>query len=264
MKYYYNGITKASTYTKPEALTRAAAGAQTSANVKTWVEYTDASTGKKYYSDGATTTWEKPDGFVETSATAATKDGDEPAKKKRKMGKAKITEFGSKSEAIAAFKGLLLAKDVQPTTKWNDVVKACSSDARWEACEILSQGERKQALAEYQTKRANELRDLERQERMRAKDAFNDLLTEVVPKLPIFNPMTSRFIDVREFLTKDDRFYAVAEESTRETLFLDFCEEIRKRDERKKRTRKREAKESFFAFLREREEGGQLSFASTW
>lgn len=259
MKYYYNGITKESTYNRPSALTRATV---TSSDIK-WVAYTDASSGKKYYSDGTKTTWEKPKGFQELAVQKANID-EEPPKKKKKVSQQKPTQFSSKVEAIAAFKGLLLAKDIQPTTKWNEVSKACSSDSRWEACEILTQGERKQALAEYQTKRANELRDLERQERMRAKDSFTGLLTEVLPTIDAFNPMSSRLTEMRDLLSKDDRFYAVEDEKTRESLFLEFCEEVRKRDERKRRSRKREAKESFFALLKEREENGELSFASTW
>merc|ERR1712238_213160 len=114
------------------------------------------------------------------------------------------------------FKGLLLAKDVSPTSKWNDVIKTCSSDSRCEACSTL--GERKQALAEYQTKRANELREEKRQEK----------------------------------------------ESMREELFHDFVEEARKREERLRRGRRRDAKNNFIAFLKYREDGGGLTFASTW
>lgn len=230
---------------------------------RTWAEYTDAKSGKKYYSNGITTTWEKPDAFDDgpTKAEAETR---EPPRKKKKVATKKETEFGSKAEAIAAFKGLLLAKGILPTTKWNEVVKACSGDARWEACSFLTVGERKQALAEYQTKRSNELKNQERQERMRAKDAFGELLGEVVPSLPGFSQVGSRFIDVRDALSKDDRFYAVEDEETRETLFLEFCEELRKRDERRRRNKKRQAKDDFFSFLKEHEDSGKLTFASTW
>ena len=188
----------------------------------------------------------------------------EPPKKKKKVAK-RDTEFGSKEEAVAAFKGLMLAKEILPATKWNDVIKLCKSDPRWQACEdVLSVGERKQSLAEYQTKRANDLRTIDRQEKARAKEAFIQLLTDKLPVMASFSAWTSRFEDVRDSLSKDDRFHAVATEATRESLFLDFCEEFKKREERKKRNKKREAKESFVAFLKEREEAGTLSFASTW
>jgi pre-mRNA-processing factor 40 len=263
MKYFYNGITKESTFTKPKALMRGN-GSNPSAE-QPWVEYKDATTGKEYYSNGTITTWEKPDGFeISAKVHPEVNDDERPKKKKKTSPPEKVAEFSSKSDATAGFKGLLLAKDIQPTMKWNDVVKTCSSDPRWAACEILTQGERKQALAEYQTKRANELRDLEREERMRAKDAFTKLLADVLSAVDTFNPVTSRFIDIRDFLSKDERFYAVDDDPAREALFLEFCEEMRKREERNKRNKKREAKLSLFSFLRECEESGELTFSSKW
>jgi hypothetical protein len=79
-----------------------------------------------------------------------------------------------------------------------------------------------------------------------------------------FAPGASRFMDVRDSLSKDDRFYAVEDETTREELFYDFVEELRKREERSKRNKKRETKEYFVSFLKTFEEQGKLTFASTW
>ena len=271
LKYYHNSISKESTYTKPEALIRKDSSdpnpSTATPDAAQWKEYEDTSTGRKYYSNGVTTSWEKPAGFQsEEKAVSAMDEPEQPAKKKKKKETPrKESEFANKAEAVAAFKGLLLAKGIAPTAKWNEAVKLCSSDSRWLSCEdALSVGERRQALAEYQTKRANELRDQERQERVRAKEAFGQLLTEVLPSVAGYSAWSSRFPDVRASLSKDDRFYAVEDEGTRESLFLDFCEEFRKRDERKKRNRKRDAQDAFLTFLAEREESGSLSFASTW
>ena len=266
VKYYHNAILKESTYTKPEALVKREPSTITSQRKNQWKEYEDASTGKKYYSDGVQTTWDRPAGFVSKPQNQV-EQSEPPQKKKRKKKAAQDdeSEFANKEEATAAFKGLLLAKGIAPTLKWNEVVKMCSSDSRWEACEdVLSLGERRQALAEYQTKRANELRNLERQERIRAKDAFGQLLAEVLPSVSGFSAWSSLFADVRSALSKDDRFYAVEDESARESLFLDFCEEFRKRDERKKRSKKREVQEAFLSFLGEKAEAGSLTYASTW
>jgi uncharacterized membrane protein len=72
--------------------------------------------------------------------------------------------------SIRLVKGLLLAKDISPTAKWNEAVKICSSDSRWVACEeALTVGERRQALAEYQTKRANELYRLTKESSLKRK-----------------------------------------------------------------------------------------------
>ena len=300
VKYYHNALLKESTYHKPDVLKKKEQAIndpppdsrKTSApspKKLTWQGYEDSNTGKFYYSDGVSTTWEKPDGYVSPDTIVANtslasereerKNREPPSKKKKRSCTATSSSsagnikdktdngdsFANKKEATAAFKGLLLAKAISPTLKWNEVLKVCESDSRWGSLEeILSIGERKQALAEYQTKRTNEIRNEQRKERVRAKEAFGQLLTDVLPSVSGFSARTSRFIDVRNSLSKDDRFYAVEDEATRESLFLDFCDEYKKREERNKRNKKREVQESFEYFLQEREEGGTLTYASTW
>ena len=302
--YYYNSVTKVSTYDRPSCLqaenfnnheekgfaaqSQSPSGKSTSGNKdqvtttgggkQKWTEYKDQATGKTYYYDGVTTTWDKPADFESSlnknsnnetrktsrSNTSATTDESVP-RKKRKDGKShqERSIYSNKAEAVAAFKGLLLAKDVSPTLKWNDVVRLCSSDSRWDACSTM--GERKQALAEFQTRRANEIREQKRQEKVRAKEAFTSLLQEVLPNVRAFNASANTgFGEIRDSLSKDDRFYAVEEEEKREELFYDFVEELRKREERQRRGRKRDGKEAFIAFLKYREETGGLTFASTW
>jgi pre-mRNA-processing factor 40 len=264
--YYHNSVLRTSTYDKPESMKRKGAMIDvknTDTIAKPWKQYKDSNTGKLYYSNGVVTTWDKPDGFVDLEA-ATESITSEPPKKKKKV-RSEAVKFNSKEEAITVFKGLLLAKEVSPSAKWNDVSKLCPSDPKWEACEeALTPGERKQALAEYQTKRGNDLRDHERKEKIRTREAFSQLLMETVADMKKFNAWTTSFNDMRELLAKDARFHAVEVESSRESLFLDFCEEFKKREERRKRAMKRDAQDSFDAFLLEQEKNGKLTFASTW
>ena len=295
VKYYHNELSKESTYNKPDALknktqsrpsaSNAATATTSSSQKRSWQEHEDANTGKKYYSDGVQTTWEKPAGYVSPETIVANTsllskrekqiDREGPTKKKKRAsngGKSSTDDSGSqnnvftnKKEATTAFKGFLLAKGTSPSSKWSEVLKICELDARWSSYEeILSLGERRQALAEYQTKRNNEMRNEQRQERIRAKEAFGQLLGDILPSISGFSARTSRFADVRNVLSKDDRFFAVEDEGTRESLFLDFCDDFKKREERNKRNKKREAEEAFVSFLQEREEGGTLTYASTW
>lgn len=263
--YFYNSSTGESTYTRPPCLGPDPAAVVPASPLKEgkkrgWTQHIDKNSGKAYYHDGTNTTWEKPNDFQDPSEESAKEP---PSKKRKKKEEDAQILYSNKAEAVAAFKGLLLAKDISPTMKWNEVVKICSADHRWEACTTV--GERKQALTEYQTKRANELREEKRQEKMRAKSAFMKLLTDILPSVSLFNASSNTpFQDIRDSLSKDDRFYAVENEETREDLYRDFVEEIRKRDERLKRSRKREAKDSFLAFLKGKEETGVLTFASTW
>ncbi len=341
ISYYYNTVTKQSSWERPATYIPAAAVPSSSASTDAatfsttattnaapssatavssacnnkstlWQTYTDDKTGKNYYSNGVITTWTRPaelppevshgESSAATTTTtttlssntlknsahnkreAASVDDDtykQPASKKKKKsvkgGDDTIMPlYANKAEAIAAFKGLLLAKDISPSTKWAEVVKACSNDARWEACNTT--GERKQALAEYQTKRANELRDVKRQEKVRAKEAYYRLLTDTLPTSKIFTQSgnggssssstaaasAARFMEVRDSLSKDDRFYAVEEEATREELYHEWVEELRKKEERNKQNKKRETKEMYLKYLKGMEEEGKLTFASTW
>eukprot|EP00979_Chaetoceros_neogracilis_P016657 scaffold8946_cov268-Chaetoceros_neogracile.AAC.23 len=263
--YFYNASTGESTYNRPPCLGPDPAAVVPASPVKEikkrgWTQHLDQTSGKVYYYDGTNTTWEKPNDFKNAPEESIK---EVPSKKRRKKEVDPPVLYSNKAEADAAFKGLLLAKDISPTMKWNEIVKVCSTDKRWEAC--TTTGGRKQALAEYQTKRANELREEKRQEKTRAKNAFVKLLTDVLPSASAFNASNNTpFQVIRDSLSKDDRFYAVENEETREELYRDFVEEIRKRDERLKRSRKREAKDSFLAFLKSNEETGVLTFASTW
>jgi len=283
IKYYYNSVTKESTYSKPEDFDGPLIVKATPSPVQTptknhkttkstWREYTDKNTGKKYYSDGKTTCWEKPANFIPSTEfqspisqkrlSSSFHNSSEKAKKKKMESPKpkKEPSYANKEEAIAAFKGLLLAKGISPTMKWADVLRICSEDYRWSACKTL--GERKQALAEYQTKRANEEKEMRRQEIKRAKDAFQQLMTDMLPRLGI--TPNSRFGECRDKLAKDDRFFAVEDEETREELFYDFVEEMRKREERVNRTKKKAARDAFWSFMKDKEQNGLLTFASTW
>lgn len=249
MKYYYNSITKKSEWEKPQALKEKEAG-------KLWKKYTEATTGQTYYSDGVNTTWDKPPGFEDEPEEKV-----EQPKKKRKVSPVEKT-FASKAEAVAAFKDLLVTRDISSTMKWNEVVKLVSSDSRWDECDsALTAGERRQALAEYQTKRTSELKLRERQERQRSRESFNRLLAE---KLTGRAPWNIRFEEIRESLVPDDRFHAVADEASRETLFQEFCEENRKREERKQRNRRNELQQSFNSFLDDKQQAGKLTSNTSW
>lgn len=261
-KYYYNALSKQSIYHKPDAWSTESPPPVATAASSPWKEYTDPTSGKFFYSNGLATQWTKPDELAEADAPVNETPPDEPSSKKRKRIK---LEFQSKDEAIEAFKKHLLTKEVLPSLKWTEAVKILSADDAWSDFEdALTVGERKQAMAEYQTKRANDLRTIERQERQRARESFQRMLAETVPSIPDFSGWKSRWADMRHALSKDPRFHAIIEEKLRETLFVDFCEEYRKRDDRRKRNLKREAESEFLSTLKELSAVGRVTTASTW
>eukprot|EP00956_Cyclotella_meneghiniana_P015814 scaffold24563_cov43-Cyclotella_meneghiniana.AAC.2 len=264
--FYHNSITKVSTFDRPVCLGLAQQSTQTQlqqTNAK-WKIYTDKNSGKKYYSNGLITTWTRPvqlepeDNIIEPSNTTVAY-GD-TNKRKRESNNTEIKYmYGSKLEAVAAFKGLLLSKNVTPENKWIEVQKLCDQDVRWKA--LSSIGERKQALTEYQTKRSNELKELNRIEIARGKEAYMRFLSDVLKDLDYHN---LRYEDVRDILTKDNRHDVVEDEGMRVELFYDYVKESRKRKERTERMKKCEAKEGFIGLLSLYEDQGKVTFASTW
>jgi pre-mRNA-processing factor 40 len=292
-KYYHHAGTKVSQYEFPsesssnQSTAPPVATAKASAPVQ-WREYKDASLGKMYYSDGVTTTWDAPPSFIPHAeanivspsvATTSTENSslqvDEGAAKRKsgseeqasgKRRKGAVPALRSKEEAVTAFTNLLQEKGIGPSLKWSEVAKACEQDPQWGACaKLLSVGERKQLLSEYQTRKANEGKAIARQERRKARESYTQLLMETLPaKMPSFSPWTASFLDVRNILESDERFVAAGDDATRESLFLDFCEEYRKREERQKRQRKREAQEKLIQTFREKAEDGSLTFTSSW
>lgn len=58
--------------------------------------------------------------------------------------------YASHAEAVEAFHELLNNKKVSANAKMKEVMDLCQSDPRWDSLKILSQGDKKQGLAEYQ------------------------------------------------------------------------------------------------------------------
>eukprot|EP00557_Chaetoceros_sp_GSL56_P008735 CAMPEP_0176497420 /NCGR_PEP_ID=MMETSP0200_2-20121128/11713_1 /TAXON_ID=947934 /ORGANISM="Chaetoceros sp., Strain GSL56" /LENGTH=441 /DNA_ID=CAMNT_0017895429 /DNA_START=256 /DNA_END=1578 /DNA_ORIENTATION=+ len=84
--FYHNSVTGESTFTRPSCLgpgpsaTMADAGSTTTAGKKrSWTQHMDPATGRVFYYDGTITTWEKPQGFQEdTASVEGSDDKDQP------------------------------------------------------------------------------------------------------------------------------------------------------------------------------------------
>lgn len=264
--FYHNSITRVSTFDRPVCLGLPQQSTETQSkqtNTK-WKKYTDKKSGKNYYSNGLTTTWTRPvelgleDDIIELEDKCGAFEDTKKRKRENNNNGIKYV-CSSKLEAVAAFKGLLLAKNITPHNKWIEVQKLCDQDVQWEALSTI--GERKQALAEYQTKRYNELKEIKRIEIARDKEVFMQFLSDVLKGMDSHN---LRYDDVRDILSKDDRHNIVEDEGMREELFYDYVEESRKKEERTKRMKKWEAKEGFLGILSLYEEQGRVTYASTW
>jgi len=89
---------------------------------------------------------------VDRSAEAAeAKESKSKAKEKEAEENAEpLIVYATHAEALEAFHELLALKKVSANSKMKEVLDLCQDDPRWEALKILSQGDKKQGLAEYQ------------------------------------------------------------------------------------------------------------------
>jgi pre-mRNA-processing factor 40 len=192
--YYYNSVTRQSTYEKPEAL-------MTEAEKKlvcNWAMH-HTQDGKPYYSHKVTrqSVWEEPEEYknmreakalLEASSKSSTSSNNverrAPVKKqkvaeekpKKKKDKIPLYETLSPEEARTQFFKLLESKKVTSETRWKDIESKIAKDARYYA--FRKKGQRKQAFAEY----CGQRRKIEREERRlgqrRARKEFMKLLME--------------------------------------------------------------------------------------
>lgn len=147
--------------------------------------------------------------------------------------------FNTHEEAVAGFKRLLYVKGVSSTAKWADMPKLLSKEAVWS---ILKTGEKKQAFAEYQTKRMKEEKEEKRARVRKARDSFLKMLVECVEI-----DSKSRWKAAEELLSEDARFKTTdLSLHDKEDVFNDFITELAKKEKEEKRLNKK----AFAALLR--------------
>ncbi len=156
-------------------------------------------------------------------------------------------------DAVAAFKQLLYDKGVSSTVKWGEVSKQLSKEPLWSA---LKTGEKKQAFAEYQTKRMKEEREEKRLRARKAKDGFLKLLAETVEI-----DSKSRWRDAEALLKDDARFRAPdLSEHDKEDIFGEFVTELAKREKEEKAINK----QAFLELLKSFASEGKVTREMAW
>ena len=265
-KYYYNATTGESTYERPaelggpepnQVVANKAAVATTMEQSTTqkkavWKEYKDPTSGKFYYSDGQTSSWEKPAELLlpdEQQQASSTVE-------KTTIPTAMKSPFASKEEAEQAFRTILIEKQIGHTAKWTEVVKLCSSSPKWDACsQMLASGSKKQILAEYQAKKAKEDKETKRLLLQNARREFRELLQQKIPTIPAIVSYTEHKYILDSFWTSSTNKGSnnqILDETARQELFYDYIEELKKQSERIRDAKKRAAQASFQDFLQEK------------
>ena len=168
-----------------------------------------------------------------------------------------VPVYENPAEAVAAFKELLEEREVSLTSKLKEAQDRCSDDPRWNA--LRTTGEKKQALAEYQTWRLKQEKEEARARARRHKESFYVMLAEATEI-----DAKSKFRDCVSLLSEDPRFKAVEDNRLREDYFRDFVEELDKKQRQEAEAQRAEALKDFEALLRLLSEEEKITRKSIW
>lgn len=228
-RYYYNKVTKASSWDKPECLKNDTE----KANTTSWKEYKTADGRDYFYNPGTKqSVWEMPEELKRLrglSSKAPEPPEEEESEDEKEKEKEEEPEWKTQEERRTAFKDLLEDKGVKSTMKWEEALKLIQDDRRFNA--LNSNGERKQVFAEYNTQSKKREKEEEREKRKRAKDDFIEAINGWKDL-----KVTSRYKDAAEAFI-DEEWFKLIEEDERDEVFNDFMDEYEKKakDERRKK-----------------------------
>lgn len=275
-KYWYNKITQTSTFDKPACLKTPE---ERSIPPCPWKEYATAE-GKKYYHNGTETVWDMPEEYriwserveaaskkrrvvvVEADAAAVAKGKQQKrASREEDAAAAAANEpeiiYANREEAVDAFKSLLTDRGIPSAMKFKEVQEICQADKRWNA--LKSAGDRKQNLAEYQTKKAKIEKDEKRDKSKKLRDAFLLMLAENTQI-----DANTRWRTAQTFLSSDNRYKAIEDDIEREDIFREFSQELGKKEKEDASKARKEAVIKFAQYLEELCVEGKINRRTVW
>ncbi|GMH50066.1 hypothetical protein TL16_g00684 [Triparma laevis f. inornata] len=219
-----------------------------------WTEFKDA-VGKTYYSNGVKSTYEHPSVFAAEEAAKGKKRRreDEIKQSVEEMKKEMEAKYKTKEEKVKAFKDMLEEMGVSSSVNFAAAQKMCEFEARWYACK--TQGERKQAFAEYSTQSG-------KREQERAKREAREKKVNWLGMLKEHKELNGRssYADWQSRLSKDQRFN-ILEVNERERVFYEYVDELDKIAERAERLKLEQTQKDFTSYL---ETLPMIDRQSTW
>eukprot|EP00928_Gymnodinium_smaydae_P087812 TRINITY_DN72008_c0_g1_i1.p1 TRINITY_DN72008_c0_g1~~TRINITY_DN72008_c0_g1_i1.p1 ORF type:complete len:580 (-),score=182.43 TRINITY_DN72008_c0_g1_i1:174-1913(-) len=223
-RYYYNRVTKQSSWDKPDALK----SQEEKANTTSWKEYKTAD-GRDYFYNPITkqSVWEMP---AELKRLRGLDKQDESDEEEKEEEKEEEPEYKTQEERRTAFKEVLEEKNIKANMKWEEALKLIQEDRRFNA--LTTAGERKQVFAEYVTQKKKREKEEEREKKKQAKDH----MIEAIKGWKDLK-LSTRYKEVAEAFM-DEEWFKLIEEDERDELFQDFMDEHERKakdDRRKKR-----------------------------
>eukprot|EP01113_Clastostelium_recurvatum_P018950 TRINITY_DN2232_c0_g1_i8.p1 TRINITY_DN2232_c0_g1~~TRINITY_DN2232_c0_g1_i8.p1 ORF type:complete len:746 (-),score=239.67 TRINITY_DN2232_c0_g1_i8:78-2294(-) len=292
-KYYFNKLTRVTTWEKPNELKTPEELAISSSP---WKEYTNAETGKKYYYNHITqkSAWEMPSEYKDaldkakglasktqpsttpaqhatntntntssdTKAKADTKADEKSSTNTRSSSPTPAVSkreqsYGNKDDAWGAFKQLLADMNVGSTVPWDSALKHIICDDRYKALSKIA--DKKAAFLEYQVERRKTEQEDRRRKEKQVRTDFLNMLREAASDATITARHPWRRVS-RAFM-HDPRHDAVEDERDREDLYDEFVLEMERQD---LDARQREKQESAKKFKQRLEEDKDVTSRTQW
>ncbi|ETN36601.1 uncharacterized protein HMPREF1541_08879 [Cyphellophora europaea CBS 101466] len=259
--YYYNTVTRETTWSKPDALMTPVERALAN---QPWKEYT-APDGRKYYSNSQTkeTVWDMPaqykdaldaaqptpkslpqaPAFVAGGSTALSTynpDAANPYENRKsdlalpQINKEVVPDYSSFQEAEAAFLKLLKRSNVQPDWTWEQTMRATIKDPQYRA--LKDPKDRKTAFEKYAV-------EVRQQEKERAKERFAKLRADFLAMLKTHPEIKhySRWKTIRPIIERETVFRAAESEDERKQLFEEYIIELKKQNLEQEAARRKSA-----------------------
>jgi hypothetical protein len=160
--------------------------------------------------------------------------------------------YASREEATEAFRAVLEEHGIPSSMKYKEVQEICLADKRWNALKTV--GDKKQNLAEYQTKQAKAEKEEHRERTRKGRAAFLLMLAENTQI-----DHNARWRTAQPLLVTDARYKAVEDEGDREDIFREFVQELDKKEREDAARARKEAVESFKQHLGDLYEEGKIT-----
>ncbi|KIW36960.1 hypothetical protein, variant 1 [Exophiala oligosperma] len=271
--YYYNAVTKETTWTKPAEIMTPLEKALAS---QPWKEYSTPEGRKYYYNpESKQTVWEMPaeyrealssvqlppkpaqpaPAFVAGGSTALTsystpRDAGTPFDSRARndgiqlpVTKEVVPDYSSFEEAEAAFMKLLRRSNVQPEWTWEQTMKATIKDPQYRA--LKDPKDRKAAFEKFAV-------EVRQQEREKAKERLAKLRTDFSNMLKTHPEIKhySRWKTIRPIIVGETVFRSTDDEEERKQLFEEYIVELKKQHLEQQAANRKSALDDLVAILK--------------
>ncbi|KAI8388869.1 uncharacterized protein BYT42DRAFT_561565 [Radiomyces spectabilis] len=278
-KYWFNTMTRQSTWQKPEELMTAEEKALLSCP---WKEYTTPD-GKKYYSNSQTkeTVWEMPAEYKEhlekaqqaqeravvqpppqpTPPVPSKPEVEKPRHVRNHpppsvtlLAQEPAVEFATKEEAEKAFIKMLKETGVKSDWTWDQTMRAIITNPMYRSLKTLH--ERKAAFNSYIDREAKRERELREEKETKQRVTFFHMLENTKEIKPY-----SRYRSIARMLANNPAFTQVKSEKQRRLYIDEYVHGLQRREKDRLRELRKSSMERFAKLLKDMPE---ITFLTPW